>query len=297
MKKLLFVMIIVASLVPFFPSSNLEASASTGCEFLGEFPLERGWIDGPAMLQPSGEGYVISVFPKEEYFNQEGEGTMWFYEGDVACLQAQYGDFEAYEIIEIVDLYTNSEVISGCSYEGESEIQRGWIQGPSLLQPAGAGYIISIYPSTRYYNQVGEGTMWSYKGDNECLVSQYGEFPEMEIVEVIAEAPPEEYTIFLPLIMRAPNVYLPEDKEGCGFRSDGWNIDVYEGDIVWGPAILVPRGQLSGNNDGYFYAIYPGANFSSPIRAQGWLYYGDSECLESQFDGLNPNWEIIKIKP
>jgi len=169
------------------------------------------------------------------------------------------------------------------------------VDGPAILEPLSEDddFIIAIYPEMSY---ITENAMkaWLYQGDTECLESQILYFPQSEVIRI----KPEEYNIFLPLIMSPSNVYgPPEEEEGCGFREDGINVDIFEGDIVWGPAILVPTGQTEDDPDGYYYAIYPDKKFESPIRAQGWLYYGDSTCLESQFGGFPSNWEIIKITP
>jgi len=196
MKSIMTVLIALVLLVGVFPQQPVLAS-ETECILVEEKTLEFGWIEGPAILQPAGEGYVISIYPGEEYFNQKDAGTMWVYSGNSDCLTSQYGSFEQFEIIEIRDLYVPGTPVDTCSFLEEAPLQRGWITGPAIIQPSGLGYIISVFPETKYYNQLPEGTLFRYAGDRDCLQSQYQSFPDFDIIEIEVV----KHFSFLPLIL------------------------------------------------------------------------------------------------
>jgi hypothetical protein len=157
------------------------------------------------------------------------------------------------------------------------------VEGPAVLEPLSEDddYIIAIYPRVSHSSEV-EMKAWLYKGDEGCLEAQIVHFPQSEVIRI----KPEEYDIFLPLIMNTVEKDL-----NCGFRDNGKGVAIQEDQTVEGPAVLIPL-----EDDSYLIAIYPGAEYTTEMVMQGWLYYGDSDCLESQFESF-PGRQITKITP
>lgn len=209
MKKIVFLIIIVTLAVVQLSNSTLGASASTGCELIGErSPIGDQWIEGPAILQlyPYKEGSqyndVIVVFPGAGHYHPlPWGGTIWEYEGDETCLRNQYEFFENFEIIEVHKDIVYELPEEGCELISHDPLSFfwGWVEGPAIIQ-FGTFYapVVSIFPGARYY-KMHHGAVWKYEGDGNCLRSQYEYFEDFEIFEVEAEL---RHLMFLPLIIK-----------------------------------------------------------------------------------------------
>lgn len=115
-----------------------------------------------------------------------------------------------------------------------------------------------------------------------------------------------ENKIFLPVILNGEDNVEPPQPVTCGYRegmgeSPDEGILIDPGTLVQGPAILLPQFEVEASltntpNDGvrYILAVYPDVEYVAFMQMKAWLYEGNDDCLEAQFEYFS-DYNIIEI--